>query len=358
MAVVDNETKLSLTSFRLLDPECRDVLVALASCRYDLPAPGPYDGQPLALAREQTPVSLEDVYTGDPTSSGLAVEGQAVHGRPGTDVYIVGCARAPDERPVESMVTKVRVGPCRKAVAVFGDRVWEARAGTLQASRPERFTTMPLGWERSFGGAGRATPGKPTPYEVRNPVGQGWYSSMSHADGQPLPNLEDPAALITAPRDRPSPAGYGAVHRAWEPRRSFAGTYDQKWAETRAPFWPRDLDPRFFCAASPGLNSGTPLVGGEPVTLHGFAPDGPYQLELPRRELELVAMIDGAPETQPLVLDTVIIDTEARALTLAWRVRVLMQGRDHLFAGAVVREAVASTVATPSVAAPPRRARP
>ena len=50
-------------------------------------------------------------------------------------------------------------------------------------------------------------------------------------------------------KDRPAPACLAPIAEAWEPRRSFAGTYDAAWQQGRAPYLPTDLDPRFLASA-------------------------------------------------------------------------------------------------------------
>ncbi len=76
----------------------------------------------------------------------------------------------------------VRIGPCQKTLQVFGERVWVQGVLELRPLEPRPFESMPLVYERSYGGAA----------EPRNPVGRGFYASARAAVEQPLPNLEDP----------------------------------------------------------------------------------------------------------------------------------------------------------------------
>src|SRR5437763_15597642 len=100
---------------------------------------------------------------------------------------------------------------------------------------------MPLVYERAFGGAD--LPHKKQSawgFEARNPVGRGLVSNPGREDlaEVPLPNVEDPSALITRYQDRPAPAGFGFIAPGWEPRKKYAGTYDDAWLSGRCPLLP------------------------------------------------------------------------------------------------------------------------
>jgi hypothetical protein len=216
----------------------------------------------------------------------------------------------------------VKVGPCQKGIRIFGTRVWYRGALGLKASAPRPFEFMPLRYERSFGGVAVATGKEPPAYEPRNPVGTGLYGSAKEAIEQPLPNLEDPLHPMTAPTDRVPPACFGPVARSWQPRLSYAGTYDEAWVEQRAPLWPHDFDPRFFTAASPGLVASPGLKGREPVILAGFSPDGRIAFPLPHHRLMVKTAFSDRIDLRELVLDTVHLELDERALTLIWRAAI------------------------------------
>ena len=111
------------------------------------------------------------------------------------------------------------------ALAVIGDRSWSS-LGVLSVPKP--FTSMPLSYERSFGGPGIDA----------NPL------------GSPVPNIEDPRELITSPRSKPKPAGAFPIPPEWKSRQQRAGRYDKKWLATRWPYFPEDFDGSFFNAAA------------------------------------------------------------------------------------------------------------
>src|SRR4029077_21012090 len=106
------------------------------------------------------------------------------------------------------MEVRLTVGPLRKELRVFGDRQWFRTLGGPAVSHPTAFEKMPLVYERAFGGWDRRpSDTRQHACEVRNPVGTGFR--LSFEEGLPLPNIEDPRALLRGLGDRPPPAGVG-----------------------------------------------------------------------------------------------------------------------------------------------------
>ncbi|WP_224242012.1 DUF2169 family type VI secretion system accessory protein [Hyalangium gracile] len=322
MPNLENLTSFSAVDLPSMNKEGEELLVICVAGRFDLPPAGRPSSEPPKPSEEQRPPVMEDVYWGEPGASSLRYEGQTAYTRPGTDIYVSGHAWAPGGKPVPEMLAAVKVGPCQKGIRVFGTRVWYRGALGLKASAPRPFESMPLRYERSFGGVAASTGKEPPAYEPRNPVGMGFYGSAKEAVEQPLPNLEDPLHLMSSPTDRVAPAGFGPVARSWQPRLAFAGTYDQAWTEQRAPLWPRDFDPRFFQAASPGLIASAGLKGGEPVVLGGFSPDGQISFPLPRHRLMVKSVFRNRVDRRAMLLDAVQVDMTERALTIIWRAAI------------------------------------
>lgn len=103
------------------------------------------------------------------------------------------------------------------------------------------------------------------------------------------------------------------------PRRQYAGTYDEAWQRERAPFLPLDFDPRFLQVAPASLIATRPLLGGEPVGLHGLVPEGPLGFALPRVPLVVAFTVDHTVVEQPAQLDTITFEPDARRFTMLWR---------------------------------------
>jgi hypothetical protein len=276
-------------------------------------------GATIDVAEDQVPVTMEPKYHGEPATSSLKAASDLSLIKPSTDVLVVGDAHAPVGRVTRSMDVGVRVGPVHKVVRVTGNRFWTSDGLTYGATTPEPFETMPLVWERAFGGRDKTESG--VREEPRNPAGTGYRASNGQEaiEGVPLPNLEDPRDLVGSWKQRPVPVCFAPIAPHWEPRRSFAGTYDEQWEATRAPYLPADFDPRFLQIAPPDLVTPQPLVGGEPVELMGFRPDMPTRFELPSVRPRIVFHVSGKPDERPAMLDTVIIEPSALRLQLVWR---------------------------------------
>ncbi len=262
----------------------------------------------LALAAVQIPVTLADEYHADPADSSLKHASELHVGKSGTDVLLAGRAWAPAGQQVADTWVRVAVAGRQKTIHVFGDRTW-GEDGTPTA--PEPFEAMPLVWERAFGGS----------EDERNPVGVGFAGKRRSAElvGHPVPNLEDPATPLERLGQLCAPACLAPSAPHWLPRRAFAGTYDERWQRTRAPYLPTDFDPRFLSCAAAEMAFEQYLQGGEPIEVRGATPDGPLSFMLPAANLEVVVRIGGARERPPVNLETVLLEPDENRMCLTWR---------------------------------------
>ena len=270
------------------------------------------------IADEQVPVALAPEFHGEPGASSVKVPSDISLEKPAIDVVIIGHAWAPDQRPVSVMDVGARVGPLQRMARVFGNRVWRYTGVGFQASEPEPFQVMPLVWERAFGGKDVSQQG--AIQDARNPVGTGFRVTEGGqpVEGVALPNIEDPRELITTWNQQPTPMGFAPIDAHWEPRRSFAGTYDERWEKERSPYLPTDFDPRFLQIGPPELIA-PQLRDGEWVDLRGFTPEGVLQYQLPLERPRVIYRIDGSDIERPAMLDTIIIEPDLRRTTLVWR---------------------------------------
>jgi hypothetical protein len=276
-------------------------------------------GDSLRLADEQLPITLADEFRAQPASSSIRAPSDVSIGKLGTDVVVNGSAWAPGGTPAWQMDVSVSVGPVSKHARVFADRVWDTSAGVATASWLTPFERMPLLWERAYGGSD-VTPKGPTT-EPRNPVGAGFRASDGARPvvGLPLPNVENPASLISSWKDAPVPTGFGAVASHWLPRRSYAGTYDDAWMKNRAPYLPADFDLRFCQVASSDLITPAFLEGGELVELRGMTPNGFLQFTLPFVRISVDHRFDNANDVRLATMDTLVIEPDAARLIMVWR---------------------------------------
>lgn len=276
----------------------------------------------VTLSEEQLPVILTDQFWGEPGKSSLKCASEATLIKPGTDIVMQGSAHAPDGRPATQVDVTLAVGALKKTVRVIGDREWKKGLVSTSRSSPQPFVRLPLVYERSFGGTDRSREKDGIlESEPRNPVGIGFLGKKTaqSVDGMKLPNLEDPKDLVSNPGSRPAPVGFGPVAASWEPRRSFAGTYNEAWQKSRCPYLPTDFNPRFFNMASPDLVATPYLQGGEAVVLENVRVEGVVRFTLPRLGPKATLVIEDARHEPAMNLDTVTFEPDQNRFSMVWR---------------------------------------
>jgi hypothetical protein len=318
MLQLRNETAFAADRGILLDKNANQIWTVILKATYKLHPDGS-----LSLAAEQEPVCKVPQYRGKPTHTSLLRECELVVDHPGTDIILNGSAHAPDGEPVRQMDVSLWVGSLFKAIRVFGDRHWEQGLFGPRMTPPTPFTTLPLTYERAYGGRASDDPDQ---FELRNPAGRG-FTLRAPEEGLPLPNLEEPGQLISSWRSRPPPAGFGAIASWWAPRSIYAGTCDQQWREERMPLWPEDHDVRHHRAAHPDLVSEEPLRMGVPAELQNLTPAGLLRFRLPKVYPVVEAQVGRERYRQEVQLDRVIIEPDDGKVLLIWRAS-LNCGRD------------------------------
>jgi hypothetical protein len=273
------------------------------------------------LTGKQTEVCKAPRFNDGPGESSLRYESDFALTKRGTDVLLHGHAYAPRGEAATAVLAGIKVADLSKVVRVCGDRIWEWRKLLgARISEPQPFTRMPLTYERAYGGWDRRLE-DPLKHAVerRNPVGVGFAVEEEHLAGTPLPNVEDPRQLIGSWTDRPPPAGFGPIASHWSPRLELAGTYDERWQETRSPLLAADFDERFYHCAPIDQQTQAPLRGGERVELTNLTPSGVMRFQLPRARLGLRTRFanSGIVEHRP-TLHSVIIEPDESRVMLVW----------------------------------------
>ncbi|MFZ4737375.1 MAG: DUF2169 family type VI secretion system accessory protein [Bradymonadia bacterium] len=278
---------------------------------------------------------------GGPYDASLAEETELGPPKPGTDVFVHGNVYAPGGEATYCRPA-IRIGNERRELIATGDRFATIRpGGRVEMTPASKFTVLPLRYELAYGGVDRMHPFGPIPCPS-NPLGAGFV--VSPMDGEaprnrwtPLPNLEDPARMLTVddffvPGDaiqkaRPA-AGFGPVPRHWEPRASLAGM-----PASAKPFWNllhgaetemgqgfREMQPSFWQAAAQGY-AFPRLEGHEKIELKHLwskAEEVSFRLPVTRPKLR-AGFNDGALSDVRLSLATVSIDVELHEVVLQWR---------------------------------------
>jgi hypothetical protein len=310
MWAINNETDFAAERNWIRDRNGAEVWIVSVKGTYAIATDGS-----LILAEEQEPVAFGPKYRGEPTRSSLLYETDLMLTKTATDVILNATAYAPYSHPVATIDVTAQIGNWRKTLRVFGDRYW------LQdgATDPDPFVTMPITYERAFGGVD-ADPevSRVFGWERRNPVGAGFAISASRANTRALPNIEDPRSPISSWKDRPVPAGFGAIPGHWPPRVELAGTYDERWLNERLPLVPQDFDERFYQFA-PSDQQLPELRGGEEVVLTNLTPSGELVFRLPRVVLTFETDFGIELVQHRATLHSVIIEPDVPRLIMVWQ---------------------------------------
>jgi hypothetical protein len=312
---LSNASPFAADMFGLYDQEGVDTLYVVVKGTFTVSPAG------VRIADAPLPIVLVDEHHGEPGASSLARASEVHLVKPGTDVVVVGDACTPGGRPAAYVDVSLGIADRIKVARVWGERYWTEGLGGVRPSDPQPFVRMPVTYERAYGGRQVLAPGGVVLEEPRNPVGRGFLGQRSTTEllGHPVPNVEDVNRPIGLLGERSVPVGFGPIAPWWEPRRRHAGTYDQAWRKTQAPYLPRDFDPRFFHVAPEDLVFPSGLRGGERVALMGFHPQGLQRFDLPRAELSITVTIAGRREGLRPWLETVALEPTDERFTLCWR---------------------------------------
>lgn len=272
-------------------------------------------GGTAALAEEQDEYSGDVPFDDDETGEGAPkFEADLIAPtKPNTDFIVVGTCHVPGGQPLKQCQVSASLGAHVHHLNVYGNRQWLPDG---RITGPDAFTTMPVRYERSYGG-----PGFP-----ENPSGIG-FSPVVGADGRSvhaLPNIEDPRTPVTRPNVHTFPAGFGGLPRMWRFRAGKMGTYGDDYVKTRWPGLPLDFDFTHFNAAHPALQLQPYAKGDEALVFANMHPQhARFECKLPgirvRAFLDLPKGDAIALHEVPMHLDTVWVDVSAQKLVLLWR---------------------------------------
>lgn len=272
------------------------------------------------LSSQQHPVVSADQHYGDPATSSVRYESDFALRKPYADIVLNATAHAPDGLSTAEMFVAFYMGDLRKVIRVTGDRVWERSIFGYRPSKPTPFLTMPIVYERAFGGMD-IDPSNPqrTVCEDRNLVGTGYFfGEQPHILGRAVPNLEHPDHPIESCTERTQPIGYGSIGRQWQPRVGFAGTYDEAWLAEQFPYLPNDFDERYFQGAPPDQRCSY-LRGGERMVLVNLTPEGRTEIQVPHFPMSMFLVLRTGNEALAPVLDTLIVEPDLHRCILVWR---------------------------------------
>jgi hypothetical protein len=313
-----NATRMQAGYTMGMDSTGRESVVVAVKGTFRLPL----GGEDPQLATEQVGIVDSDVFTGEPGFSAPLYEYDYAAIKPRCDVLLNGSAYAPAGRVARRVTVSLQVGSISKSFDVVGNRSWVGALLGVVATSPEPFESMPISYDRAFGGidAAHPDPAKHRYYET-NHAGVGFHQQTEREfiDGTPLPNTEESGRPVTDPRGSYRPMAFGSIGRAWQPRPRLAGTYDQNWLDNIFPFLPPDFDNRYYQAAPPDQQMDYPR-GGEQIVLENLTPSGHVAFQLPTINVPVVYYRrEGDPQETRAVIDTIVLEPDLDRFTMTWR---------------------------------------
>ncbi len=216
MWVVDNATPYTADRSWVQDKDSNKIWLVAVKATFDLLA----DGSTL-LADEQQPVLRMSEPRGEEGKSSLRYESDLLGVKPSTDVLVNGSAWAPHGRRCSSTDVLLRVGPITK----FATGIWRARwergiVGRPTISEPEPFESMPIVFERAYGGWDRwaLLTRRDTAWRHATRLARALPRAPRMPLGRPSQTWKMPAPDLGV-GDRPAPAGLSCGSCDWSPRR-------------------------------------------------------------------------------------------------------------------------------------------
>jgi hypothetical protein len=324
-------SQLRVGSLRWQPAEGRHALTVVAKGTFDL-----VQGKAQFAQVQDFPADEDNHWNDDPSFS-LYTASDLVPFKRQADVVLVGEAFASGVEPVRSLTARMVVGSIDKAVEVHCDRHFGQQGELVEGNR---FTRMPLRYERAAGGA-----------LTTNPVGIDPEGERDLYGRMQVPNLIVPGTTVTAVSDVLEPIGFGPIAPGWPSRRALLGRHAASWSERRwqTQALPADFESAFFNVA-PIDQRLEELREDERIMLENLHPsEARLVCHLPGVKPRCFVERGGAVREIPMRADTLWIETSRSVCTVTWRGRVDLEsptekGRavvalekpgDHLTWGAV-----------------------
>jgi hypothetical protein len=325
---LENLTPFEADRFAVMDEIGADLLLVIIKATYKWDEQGK-----LSIADKQEKIEMADQYYDQPDNSSIRYASDFSFDKVATDIAVRGSAWAPKGLARESLIS-MQVGKLKKTIKVTGDRYWVKTMGGLTMSDPKPFDKIPLMFERAYGGTDLSNPDLTKhDREARNPVGVGFRakSSTLNMEDTRLPNFEDPENLIKSPGDKPIPAGFGFIGPSWQPRLSYAGTYDEAWQKGRMPLLPTDFDKKFFNSVPPDMIYDGYLEGKEQVLISGMSPKSKINFILPGDLPSVMIDMAGLEEQSiEMKIDRLFISSDEYVVIMVWNgcIRIPVEFRE------------------------------
>ncbi len=290
-------------------------------------------GRTAEIAPSQIPLH-EDVPWEAQHPSSLYAPSDYVPKKQRIDIFVAGHAYAPMGTPQSSLTARLQVGTFTKSLRIIGDRTWTPTASGLQPSSPRPFISMPLRYERAIFGPG-------------NPIGIDTSPNTALA-GRPLPNIQ----LLDELGASQGIPGFGPMPAAARARKLRMSEASIKWAKSfRTELNPPaiDFDFAFFNAAPPDQQADSLPEPLDIVLehLHPSIPQLSCRIPAIGPKAFRVSPKTGLSYAIPLLLDTLLIDSDRALAVLTFRGTINVAAASEQALGKLVVAASSSTEIPP-----------
>lgn len=327
MWAIDNKTPFAVTGAFKRDLTGAEVWIVIIRASFDILP----DGTTRYAEKQPEPLHAPE-YNFEPGVSSLKYDADVILDKPATDVILNGHAHAPKGKAATKLEVGMSLKGINKKLIVTGDRIWRKDTiGSKSLTTP--FMKMPLVYERAFGGTDTKHKNKKKhDRDLKNPTGTGFAVKSSNLRNQNVANIQYKRFT-----KKPNPAGFGAISCHWQPRASYAGTYDKKWEKTQRPLLPKDFDLKYYQYAPEDQQIMGYLRGGEEVNLKNLHPDSNFSFKLPEQQIECLTLLAGSNIKHKSNLHTVIIEPDDNKLIMVWHTALKCHKKEHLLKKTIVR---------------------
>ncbi len=328
MAELINHTAFPALLYDALDQHDAGFSVLAAHLSYDLVIRAEDGAATLRFCKEQAPLCMADEHYGEPDCTSTRLESDIVPYKPRLDVVVNGTAHAPGDQPAAAFGAAIRIYERTRSVLVCGPRDWKRGVAGWGLTDPAPIAALPLRYEYASGGLHRIE--NHDHAAATNVVGMGWYPveflRQFRGDRLPAPQIESYEHRLRGIVDELPAAGFGFIGRGWRGRIEYAGTADAAWQAQRHPLLPRDFRMDFWNGAPPEQQFDHPRpLGSVPIATQNLvaARDVPGQgvhFTVPVESVfALVGLQRGIGLTRDLILDTIVVDMDARKVFCTYR---------------------------------------
>jgi len=313
---------------------------------------------------EQIPFFESDEFLGDgnPISNAVKHEVDKVAYKPMTDFVVHGNAHCPRGKKAFNLDVSIQIENVKKIIRVIGDRNVFVTSHGISFTDPKPFEKMPLHYELAYGGIDSHSHEGTDLVYPRNPLGKGFVvkNTAARLQNLALPNLEDPAKLLTPGNlilgsyekwfQYPDPLSFGYTSKNFHPRYTLSGMPMNSLFEseeirqrhihqmnevgsgsgTKAPPTNPLLNLQFYNGASKGLMFPW-LKGNENITLIYMDPDCPkFSFQLPGIMPKAWIDVGEGPEAMSMVPQNIEVFKETNQVSLVWRGSVYYEGAEAM----------------------------